>query len=203
MEMKKVTSVEVHIKNIKELTERLASIKAPIAEEDQVVTLLGSLPPNYSTLVTALEVRDTISLRYVQQSLIREEQRLYGDSKQNGSMNARGRTGRALTGKLESQKGGHQHKKVCYLCGETGHFRRNQKFLKCKHKGKPAHVESHDGGSHSENESDEGVFGTSSQLYNSGGWIVDFGTSSVSGRWSFSVGLWEREYSLHNGLQNE
>ena len=126
MEIKEGSSVEAHIKNMKELMDRLAAIKAPIAEEDQVVTLLGSLPPNYSTLVTALEARDTISLRYVQQSLICEEQRLYGDSKQNGSMNARGGTGQALTGKLESQKcGGHQHKKVCYLCGETGHFPRD------------------------------------------------------------------------------
>ena len=105
MEMKEGTSVEAHIKDMKQLTDRLVAIKAPIAEKDQVVNLLRSLPPSYSTLVTALEARDTISLRYVQQSLISEEQTLYGDSKQNGSMNAR----RALTGKLESQKGwGHQ-----------------------------------------------------------------------------------------------
>ena len=68
MEMKDGTSMETHIKNIKELTDRLAAINAPIAEEDQVVTLLGSLPPSYSTLVTALEARDVISLSYVQQS---------------------------------------------------------------------------------------------------------------------------------------
>ena len=53
MEMKEDTSVEEHIKNMKELTDRLAAINAPIAEEDQVVTLLGSLPSSYSTLVTA------------------------------------------------------------------------------------------------------------------------------------------------------
>lgn len=61
---------------MKELTDRLASIGAPIAEEDQVVTLLGSLPPSYSTIVTALEARvDSISLDFVQQSLIHEEQK--------------------------------------------------------------------------------------------------------------------------------
>ena len=35
--------MEVHIKTMKELTDRLAVINAPIAEQDQVVTLLRSL----------------------------------------------------------------------------------------------------------------------------------------------------------------
>ena len=52
---------------MKEITDRLAAIGAPISEEDQVVTLLGSLPPSYSTLVTALEARaDDVKLSYVQ-----------------------------------------------------------------------------------------------------------------------------------------
>ena len=38
-----------------ELIDKLTAIGAPISEEDQVVTLLGSLPPGYATLVTALE----------------------------------------------------------------------------------------------------------------------------------------------------
>jgi len=93
MEMKEGTSMEVHIKNMKELTDRLAAIKASIAEEDQVVTLLGSLPSSYSTLVTALETRDNISLSYVQQSLVHEEQRLKGENKLDGSMDVRSGTG--------------------------------------------------------------------------------------------------------------
>ena len=148
------------------------AINAPIAEEDQVVTLSGSLPSSYSTLVTALEARDTISLSYVRQSLIREEQKLKRDSKLDGSMDAG--AGRALF----------QHKKVCYLCGEPGHFRwdcpknRSQKFSKSKHKAKPVSTESREG-SHSDTESDEEAFyGVSSQSYNSGGWRVDSGASS-------------------------
>ena len=43
MEMKEGTSVEVHIKQIKEIADKLASVGAPISE-DQVVTLVGSLP---------------------------------------------------------------------------------------------------------------------------------------------------------------
>jgi len=47
---------EKHLKDMKELTDKLAAIGAPISE-DQVVALLGSLPQSYETLVTALEAR--------------------------------------------------------------------------------------------------------------------------------------------------
>ena len=63
--------MEAQKKEMKELTDKLSSVGA---EEDQVVTLLGSLPPSYSTLVTALEAQvDNIRLDFVQQSLIQEE----------------------------------------------------------------------------------------------------------------------------------
>ena len=87
--------MEAHIKSMKELADRLAAIRAPIAEEDQVVALLGSLPSSYSTLVTALEARDNISLSYIQQSLIREEQRLIGYNKLCRSMDGGGEIGQA------------------------------------------------------------------------------------------------------------
>ena len=54
--MKETTSAEIHLKEMKELTDKLAAVGASIAEEDRVVTLLGSLPKKYSTLVTALEI---------------------------------------------------------------------------------------------------------------------------------------------------
>ena len=127
------TSMEVHIKTKKELTDRLTAINTPIAEEDQVVTLLGSLPPSYSTLVTALEARDAITLSYVQQSLICEEQRLKESNSQHTGLDKVSGIERALIGKQDGQTSkGHRNKKVCYLCGETGHFRK----AKPKHKGK-------------------------------------------------------------------
>ena len=71
----------IHLKEMKEITDKLVSIGAPISEEDQVVTLLGSLPPSYSTLVTALEARvDDVQLDFVQQALIHEEQKQKGNS---------------------------------------------------------------------------------------------------------------------------
>lgn len=68
--------MEANIKNMKESMDRLPATNAPITEEDQAVTLFGSLFPSYSTLVTALEARDVISLSYVQQWLICDEQRM-------------------------------------------------------------------------------------------------------------------------------
>ena len=53
--MKEGTSIEIHVplNHMKELTDKLAAIGAPNSEEHQVVTLLGSLPQSYSTLVMA------------------------------------------------------------------------------------------------------------------------------------------------------
>ena len=185
MEITEDTSMEAHIKTMKELTDRLAAINAPtIAEEDQVVTLLGSLPPSYSTLVTALKARDAITLSYVQQSLIREEQMLKESNTQHTGLNKVSGTGRALIGKYDDQTNkGHRNKKVCYLCGEIGHFRKDcpknlhQKLSKPKHKGKSACLVSQ-GESCSDTESDEKVCGISSQSHNPNVRIADSGASS-------------------------
>ncbi|XP_067945239.1 uncharacterized protein [Watersipora subatra] len=57
------------------MTDKLAAIGAAVAAEDQVVTLLGSLPESYATLVTALEVRadDNLDINFVHQALLNEE----------------------------------------------------------------------------------------------------------------------------------
>ena len=107
-DMKETTSVEAHLKEMKELTDKLAALGAPIAEEDQVVTLLGSLPKKYSTLVTALEARrDDISLSYVQEALLHEEQKLGASLSSSDSSQA---DQRALFGKQKPVR--------CYERGE-------------------------------------------------------------------------------------
>lgn len=69
-EVKEGTSIEKHQEHTKELTDRLTTIGALISEEDQMVTLLGSLPKSHSTPVTALEARaDGISLNYEEQKM--------------------------------------------------------------------------------------------------------------------------------------
>ena len=76
--MKEGTSIEDHMKHMKELIDKPAAIGAPISVEDEVVTLLGSSPKSYSTLVTVLKAPENVSLSYIQQSLIHEEQKLNG-----------------------------------------------------------------------------------------------------------------------------
>ena len=52
---------------MKELTDHLAATGAPVAEDDQVITLLRSLPKSYAAFVTSLEARnDNISFSYLQ-----------------------------------------------------------------------------------------------------------------------------------------
>ena len=43
--MKEGTSVDQHLKYMKDITDKLAAIGAPVSKEDQVVTLLGICDP--------------------------------------------------------------------------------------------------------------------------------------------------------------
>ena len=63
---------------MKELTDKLSSIGALISEDDQVVTLLRSLPSSVSTVVTALKARAdaNLTLDFVQQQLVHHERKL-------------------------------------------------------------------------------------------------------------------------------
>ena len=51
-EMNEDESISTHIKKMKEITDSLSAIKAPISEVDQAIALLGSLPSKYDSLVT-------------------------------------------------------------------------------------------------------------------------------------------------------
>jgi hypothetical protein len=81
-EMKEGDRLTEHLKQMKVLKDQLSAIGAVIEEEDQIVTLLGSLPSSYATIVTALETKiDNLTLQFVKQALINEEQkRVNGNS---------------------------------------------------------------------------------------------------------------------------
>ena len=72
--MSEGSSMEKHLKTMKELTNMLAAVGSPISEEDQFLLFLGILPSKYNPLVTALEARgDDMKLQFVQQALLNEE----------------------------------------------------------------------------------------------------------------------------------
>ena len=109
--------MEKHLKYMKDIADKLAAIGAPISEEDQVVTLLGSLQRSYATLVTALEARvDDIKMDFVQQALLHEE------SKQGPNKNKSVKNESALMG---NRKKNFQESRMCFKCGTVGHIRRN------------------------------------------------------------------------------
>ena len=173
-EMKEGTSMETHLKHMKEITDRLASIGAPISEEDQVVTLLGSLPPSYSTIVTALEARvDNVNLPFVQQALIHEEHKRSVQTDDTAS-----RSDLALMG---TRKYDNSRKPRCFGCGKLGHIRRDcpekRGFPAVGHNAKAAEEE------HSSESDSEGVgaFAASTGSVKSARmdrWLVDSGASS-------------------------
>lgn len=99
-------SLTEHLKQMKELTDQLSAIRAVIEEEDQVVTLLGSLPPSYAAIVTALETKiDNLTLKFVQQALINEEQK-----RVNANDNSGGTSGGAAA--MSSQLHGNEQDKA-------------------------------------------------------------------------------------------
>ena len=161
-EMSEGTSINAHLKEMKMLADKLASIGSPVSEEDQVVTLLGSLPPSYATIVTALEARgDDMALDFVQESLIHHEQKHNLAPTTTGSPQDT-----ALFG--QRRKG----PPVCWYCNEAGHV---QRFCP-KKKGKSSHGATVADEEALDDRKGEAAFITPART--GGAWIVDSGASS-------------------------
>ena len=162
-EMREGNSIDMHLKEMKELTDKLSSIGAPISEEDQVVTLLGSLPSSFSNVVTALEARvDDLTLDFVQQQLIHHERKLKAqDLKPESPGDA------ALMG---AQK---RKPPKCWSCHEVGHIQCFCPKRKEKSQHRAEIIEDE-----IESSSDkEGAFRASGEVPNDK-WLIDSGASS-------------------------
>ena len=118
--MEEGISVEQHSKYMKDITDKLAAIGAPISEDDQVVTLLGSLPRSLATLVTAIEARmGGVGLDYVQQALIHEEMKQSEQSSQSSGVES------AMTG-ASFRKGTPRYRATCFGYGDVDYVRRDR-----------------------------------------------------------------------------
>ena len=94
LKMKECESLDEHFRRMKEITDQLAAIKAPIPEDEHIVALLLSLPRSYNTLITALTTKgDDLNLAKVHQALLSEEEkRTQQKCKSSGSGIDRGET---------------------------------------------------------------------------------------------------------------
>lgn len=70
-------SLDEHLRRrMKENTEQLTAIKAPIDEDEHIVAFLLSFPWSYNTLITSLTAKgDELSLTQVHQALMSEEEK--------------------------------------------------------------------------------------------------------------------------------
>ena len=155
--------MDMHLKEMNELVDKLRSIGSPNDKEDQVVTLRGSLPPSFSTVVTALEARaDDLTLDFVQQQLIHHERKVKTPETRSG-------------GEQDSALMGTQKRKPprCWACDEIGHIQRfcPKRKMKFEHKEKVTEDEVE-----SDNEC-ERAFPASDKVPEEK-WLVDSGASS-------------------------
>ena len=122
--MSEGSSMEEHLRHMKAITDKLAAINAAVSEEDQVVTLLGSLPDSYATVVTALEARgDDVRLEFVSQTLLNEEQKREQSSLASGGVQSSVRNPAYSDTAMAADD--HRSSRGCYACGSPSHYQRN------------------------------------------------------------------------------
>ena len=103
------------------MTERLAVMQSPTSEEDQVMTLLGSLPSSYDSLVAMLGARmDHMELSMVERDILDEKARRvgFGHADPPGVVAMYGKSVASARGKKSRSK----TKGKCFLCKRLGHF---------------------------------------------------------------------------------
>ena len=132
--------VEKHLQEMKEMVDRLGSMGYEQSQEEQIMTLLASLPRSYRPLVIALGAQiSSVTVAHVENSILDEDMRDPDDVQDNdqaftgNAMNSSRPPGRghavAFRGHgfrtSDPRGGGHRQDKSmldCFNCGLKGHF---------------------------------------------------------------------------------
>jgi len=148
LKMEKGVKMDKHIGQLRELMEDLEAVGEDITNEEAILVLFNSLPPEYK-LVT-FNLKSIPDLNFDQAcSRLREAERTFGgesgvESGENALVAAKKRGGDPKPNQ-PNPKGPNANSKTCYYCKKTGHFasqcRSNPHATKkCNHCGKMGHI---------------------------------------------------------------
>ena len=127
-----------HINRMKSLAGQLESVGATVTEEDQVATLLCSLPDSYNNLIIALESRaEDLTMDFLVARLLHEEHKRKGeiavsDATEKAMGSFKGKSGKQAENKSYIGKTSMKKKGKCYNCGVQGHFAKDCRKTKNK-----------------------------------------------------------------------
>ena len=121
--MKPGSSVDTYFKDLQDLVERLAALKAPVEPDFQVAIALQGLPAEYDALRVAFVAKGTVTINELHEALQTEERRLKPNVDSAGGASVLAAQG----------KGGKQRFYVrspgppgsCFGCGQMGHIHKN------------------------------------------------------------------------------
>jgi hypothetical protein len=122
-------TMHAHISSIRTLANKLSSLGDAPSEAQTVAVLLGSLPPEYNTLVIVLDLHANANdIDFVIGRVLNEENRQKDGGNDNGTSRvSHSGAGTSTTQALYSGTRGpgkfvDESKITCFKCGEVGHF---------------------------------------------------------------------------------
>jgi hypothetical protein len=114
MRLKEGGVMKMHLNAMKEVYNQLAMLDDAVAERDQVVSLLASLPSSYNAIRSVLLTKgDEITWVEVEQSLLMEEQQRELQKKKKEDS-----TEKTVQGAMKAEM-------KCFRCHKPGHFKRD------------------------------------------------------------------------------